>query len=75
MHICMECKMATLFPMLNCDIPAVFQGEKVSINLYQSFFISKIVQWCIEQEDLFHQTSFQNLNGLDILKTIGYELF
>ena len=66
------------FPMkdhflLNSGMPAVFQGQSVSINLNQPFFISQIVQWCGEQDDLFHQTGYQYLNGVDILKKIGYE--
>ena len=61
--------------MLNCGIPAAFHGQQVSINLNQPFFIAQIVQWCSEQEDLFKQMGYQYLNGSDILKAIGYELF
>ena len=59
--------------LLNSGMPAVFQGQRVSINLNQPFFISQIVQWCGEQDDLFQQTGYQYLNGVDILKTIGYD--
>ena len=61
--------------LLNCGIPAAFHGQQVSLNLNQPFFISQIVQWCSDQEDLFKQTGYQYLNGSDILKAIGYELF
>lgn len=60
--------------LLNSGCPAFFQGQQVSINLNRPFFISQIIQWCGEQEELFNQTGYQHLNGLDILKTIGYEL-
>ena len=61
--------------LLNCGIPVAYHGQQVSLNLNCPFFISQIVQWCSEQEDLFKQMGYQYLNGLDILKAIGYEFF
>ena len=60
--------------LLNSGFPAVFQGQQVSINLNRPFFVSQIIQWCREQEALFSRTGYQSLNGLDILKAIGYEV-
>ena len=74
-----ETTLRIIFPvkehfLLNCGIPAVFQGQQVNINLNRPLFISQIIQWCSEQEDLFHQAGYRYLNGLDILKAAGYEL-
>ena len=75
-----ETTLCISFPMkehflLNSGFPAVFQGQQVSINLNRPFFISQIIQWCRKQKDLFGQTGYQYLTGLDILKAIGYEVF
>lgn len=61
--------------LLNSGLPAVFQGQRVSINLNQPLFISQIIQQCSKQADLSILTGYHYLNGLDILKTAGYELF
>lgn len=66
------------FPMkehflLNSGMPADFRGQQVSINLNRPFFVSQIIQWCEKQEDLFGRTGYQYLDGLDILKAIGYD--
>lgn len=60
--------------LLNSGLPAVFQEERVSINLNQPLFISQIIQECCKQVDLSNLTGYHHLNGLDILGTIGYEL-
>lgn len=61
--------------LLNSGLPAVFQGQRVSINLNQPSFISQIIQECCKQVDLSNLTGYHYLNGLDILGTIGYEFF
>ncbi len=58
--------------LLNSGFPAVFQGQQVSINLNRPFFIFRIIQWCGEQEELFTLAGRQYLNGIDILKKLGY---
>ncbi|MDE5891538.1 MAG: hypothetical protein K2H45_01310 [Acetatifactor sp.] len=60
--------------LLNSGFPAVFHGQQVSINLNRPFFVSQIIQWYGKQEGLFIQAGYQSLNGLDILKAIGYEV-
>ena len=62
------------FP-INSGLPAVFQGQRVSINLNQPLFVSQIIQQCSKQIDLSNLTGYHYLNGLEILKTAGYELF
>lgn len=60
--------------LLNSGLPAAFQGERVSINLNQPLFISQIIQQCCKQVDFSNLSGYHYLNGLDILRTIGYEL-
>ena len=61
--------------LLNSGLPAVFQGQRVSIIWNQPLFISQIIQQCSKQADLSNLTGYHYLNGLEILKTAGYELF
>ena len=61
--------------LLNSGLPAVFQGQRGSINLNQASFVSQIIQECCKQVDLSNLNGYHYLNGLDILRTIGYELF
>lgn len=60
--------------LLNSGFPAFFQGKPVCINLNRPFFVSQIIQWCGEREDLFNRTGERHLQGLDILREIGYKL-
>lgn len=60
--------------MLNSGLPAIFQGKEVLINLNQPLYISQIIRQCRENGEDFQQKGYKSLNGLNILKEIGYEI-
>ena len=60
--------------LLNSGLPR-FSGTASEHKLNQPLFVSQIIQQCSKQIDLSNLTGYHYLNGLDILKTIGYELF
>lgn len=59
---------------LNSGFPAAFQGERVVINLNQPALIAQIIQWLQEQKDLLNGAKEQKLDGIALLKALGYEL-
>ena len=60
--------------MLNNGLPATIQGNKVSINLNQPAYISQIIHQCRESGESFEQDGYKYLNGLEVLKEMGYEI-
>ena len=60
--------------LLNSGLPAVFQGKKVVINLNQPSYVSQIIHHCRETENEIPQDGYKRLDGIEILKQIGYEI-
>lgn len=64
--------------LLNSGLPAVFRGAQVKINLNRPYCISQIVRYCTENEEKISQdeykTDYKGLDGIKILKEIGYRI-
>lgn len=60
--------------LLNSGLPAAFQGKKVVINLNQPSYVSQIIHHCRETENEIPQNGYKRLDGIEILKQIGYEI-
>lgn len=59
---------------LNSGLLTSYQGNKVIINLNQPLYISQIIQQCRKDGVQFEKNGYQYLNGVKILKEIGYEI-
>lgn len=59
--------------LLCSGLPAKIQGREVGINLNQPGYISQIIQQCRKNGESFEQDGYRRLDGLELLKEIGYE--
>lgn len=64
--------------LLNSGLPAIFQGNKVKINLNRPFYIAQIVRYCSKNEEEIsqeeHRFDYKSINGIKILQEIGYHI-
>lgn len=60
--------------LLNSGFPAKFNGEDVSINLNKPSFVAEIICQCKKIIADFDGQKRCNIDGIDILNQLGYEL-
>ena len=60
--------------LLNSGLPAVFQGNQTVINLNRPKLISQIIRYCLDHEDEIPWDEHKPLNGVNILKKMGFEI-
>lgn len=75
LHICFP---ITEHFLLNSGLPAVFQGNQVAINLNRPYYIAQIVHYCRKHKEEISQDEYKidykRLDGIKILKEIGYRI-
>lgn len=57
--------------LLNDCMPAVYEGDKIAINLNQPKFIAQIIYY-LQQYNQNKQTEY--FDGVEILRTLGYQI-
>ena len=60
--------------LLNSGLPAVFQSNQTVINLNRPKLISQIIRYCLDHEDEIPWDKYKPLNGISILKKMGFEI-
>lgn len=60
--------------LLNSGLPAIFQENKVLINLNRPIYVSQIINQCRKNGEQWNQPGYQYLNGLEILKQLKYQI-
>lgn len=60
--------------MLNCGLPAFYQGDRTVINLNRPKLILLIIQYCICHEDDILWKRHNMIDGISLLQKMGFEI-
>ena len=60
--------------LLNSGLPVSFEGRETVINLNKPSLVSQIIRHCRENGELFLPNQSKKIDGIDILRQLGYEI-